>query len=70
MLGYKEEVLVNHFKNAPHKMKLIIGDKDHIIKPDGILPIVEKMGSFQIHHLPLKHHQLAKPEVAELLLID
>lgn len=67
-LGYSEDYLINHFKNVKHSSKLVVGDKDHIIKPQGILPIIERMEIFEVHHLPMKHHQLAKPEVAELLL--
>ena len=69
-LGYAKKTLITHFSAATYKKTLIVGDKDHIIKPSGILPIIEKTDAFQVHHLPLKHHQLAKPHVAELLRAD
>lgn len=69
-LGYSHPVLIRNFKNSAYKKRLIIGKRDHIIKPAGILPIIEKAGKFQVHQLPMKHHQLSKPEVAELLLTD
>jgi len=67
-LGYSKKELYRRFNRYSFDRKLIIGEKDHIIHPKGILPIVEKMGHFEVDILPLKHHQLARPEVAELLI--
>ena len=67
-LGYTQKALIEGFNNIQADKKIIIGETDHIITPKGILPIVRKMHDFKVHQLPLKHHQLIKPEVAELLL--
>ena len=69
-LGYTKKELIKHFNTVTYEKQLIVGDKDHIIKPSGILPIIEMAREFKVNHLPMKHHQLAKSEVAELLLID
>ena len=66
-LGYSKKELKEYFNQFDFKRKLIIGSKDHIIKPNQILPIIRKMGDFQIEILPKKHHQLIKPDVAELI---
>lgn len=66
-LGYSRRDLIRLFNKYTFKRHLIIGNKDHIIHPKNILPIINQMGSFKVDILPMKHHQLAKPEVAELL---
>lgn len=66
-LGFSHDQLISGFNGIRAKKSIIVGDNDHIIVPDGILPIIKKMDGFMIHRLPLKHHQLIKPEVANLL---
>lgn len=67
-LGYSKNQLSRHFKKYSFKRRIILGSKDQIIKPEKILPIIKKMGDFKVDILPLKHHQLVKPEVAKLIL--
>ena len=67
-LGYTHNELIKKLSESSMTKKLIIGDKDQIIQPQGILPIVEGIEGLKISRLPLKHHQLIKPEVADLLL--
>ena len=67
-LGYSEKQLIQHFSKVIYDRRLILGKKDHIIPSRSILPIIKKMGVFQLDLLPLKHHQLVKSEIAELLL--
>ncbi|WP_370086195.1 alpha/beta hydrolase [Ekhidna sp.] len=67
-LGYSKRQLINAFNKHSFKKRIILGEKDHIIKPVKILPIIRKMGDFRIDTFPLKHHQLIKPEVAKLIL--
>jgi len=67
-LGYAEKELINGFNAIKAQKQIVVGDHDHIITPKGILPIIEKMNGFNVHRLPLKHHQLIKPEVAELMI--
>ena len=65
-LGYTHKELNDGFEQIQGKKKLVVGDHDHIITPKGILPIIERMRGFHVYRLPLKHHQLIKPEVAEV----
>ncbi|WP_420578612.1 alpha/beta hydrolase [Ekhidna sp.] len=67
-LGYTKKQLTKHFQSHRFERHIILGSKDHIIKPAKILPIIQKMGDFKVDILPLKHHQLIKPEVAKLIL--
>ena len=67
-LGYSEKDLIKGFGKINVEKRIILGDKDHIITPKGMLPIIDKMRGFKVQRIPLKHHQLIKPEVAELLL--
>ena len=67
-LGYSKRQLSRHFKKHSFDRRIILGSEDQIIKPQKILPIIEKMGDFRVDILPLKHHQLIKPEVAKLIL--
>jgi len=67
-LGYSHKELIHRLNQSTFQKKLIVGEKDQIIQPQGILPIVKRIEGLEIHRLPLKHHQLAKPEVADLLL--
>lgn len=66
-LGYRRSSLISEFQKHSFKRRIILGDKDHIIKPKDILPIIEKMGKFDVDVLPLKHHQLIGDEVAKLI---
>ena len=66
-LGYSHAELVHRLNQSTFSKKLIIGEKDQIIQPQGILPIVKKIEGIEIHRLPLKHHQLIKPEIADLI---
>lgn len=63
-LGYSKKNLIRAFRKHSFERQIILGKKDHIIKPKAILPIIKQMGEFQVDILPLKHHQLIKPEVA------
>ncbi len=69
-LGYTKKELAATFGKAKFNRKIILGSKDYVIHPKDISPIIENMGSFQVHILPLKHHQLIKPEVADYLNRD
>lgn len=66
-LGYKRGKLIAMFNRYTFKRKIILGSKDYVIKPKGILPIIEKMGDFEIHILDKKHHQLLDDEVVHLI---
>lgn len=67
-LGYSKKQLARLFNQHAFKRRIILGNKDYIIKPDKILPIINTMGKFQVDVLSLKHHQLVKSEVAKLIL--
>lgn len=67
-LGYSKKRLIRLFRDASFKRRIILGDMDHIIKPDKILPLIGQMGNFHVDILPMKHHQLIKPEVAQLIV--
>jgi len=67
-LGYSKGQLSKKFKRHTFKKRIILGSRDHIIQPGKILPIIKKMGDFKVDILPLKHHQLIKPEVAKFIL--
>lgn len=67
-LGYTKRQLIKLFNQYDFKRRIILGKKDHIIKPEQILPTINAMGAFNIDVLPMKHHQLVKPEVAKLIL--
>ncbi len=69
-LGFRRKELIQKFRSSSFKRRIILGSKDHIIKPGGILPIIEKMEGFQVDILERKHHQLMDPEVAKLLQND
>ncbi|MEQ9467246.1 MAG: alpha/beta hydrolase [Ekhidna sp.] len=69
-LGYTQKELIAAFKKHDFKKRIILGSNDHIIKPAKILPIIDKVGDFKIDILPLKHHQLIKPEVAKLIMYN
>ena len=67
-LGYGRRRLIKEFQKNTFKRRIILGSKDHIIHPSKILPIINRMGNFQTEIIPMKHHQLIKPEVAKLIL--
>ena len=67
-LGYSKKQLFSLFNQYSFKRRIILGSKDHIIRPKQILPIIRKMGAFKVDILPMKHHQLIKSEVAKLIL--
>lgn len=67
-LGYSKRQLFNRFNQYQFSRRIILGSNDYIIHPKNILPIIGKMGKFKVDILPLKHHQLIKPEVAKLLI--
>lgn len=66
-LGYTQKQLIKEFQHCAFKKQLILGNRDHIIHPNWILPIIHKIGGFEVTRLPMKHHQLAKQEVADLV---
>lgn len=66
-LGYRRSRLIRDFRKYSFKRQIILGSKDHIIKPKDILPIIEQMGRFKVTIHPKKHHQLLDEQVAELL---
>lgn len=63
-LGYNKRQLAEGFTNSKYSKTLVLGDKDHVLPPKVLLPLIKKMGAFRIHRLPMKHHQLIRPEVA------
>lgn len=67
-LGFSKRQLIRSFNKYSFKKRIILGNKDHIIKPKKILPTIGKMGDFRVDILPMKHHQLVRPEVAKLIL--
>ena len=67
-LGYHRKELIESFKKHTFKRRIILGNKDQIIRPDQILPIIHKMGAFKVDILPFKHHQLINQKVAKLLI--
>ncbi|MEM6642171.1 MAG: alpha/beta hydrolase [Bacteroidota bacterium] len=67
-LGYKKDALVECLKHSTFSKLLIVGEKDQIIKPSGILPLIKEIAGFEVVTLPLKHHQLARPQVAKAIL--
>ncbi len=67
-LGYSKRELFRLFNKYSFPRRIILGSKDHVIKPDKILPLIDKMGDFKIDIIPKKHHQLIKPEVAKLIV--
>lgn len=67
-LGYSKRQLARLFNRESFERRIILGNKDQIIKPEKILPIIKTMGAFRVDVLPMKHHQLVKPEVAKLIL--
>ncbi|GAB4239722.1 MAG: hypothetical protein Tsb0034_15910 [Ekhidna sp.] len=66
-LGYSKKQLIQLFSQHTFSKHLILGDRDRIIKPDKILPIIQRMGNFDMHILPLKHHQLVNQDVVKLI---
>ncbi len=68
-LGYSRKILSREFNKHGFKRRIILGSKDHVIRPKDILPIIEDMGNFKIDILPMKHHQLIKSEVASLIMV-
>lgn len=62
-LGYSKKDLTSNFKSLSLKRTLILGDRDYVIKPTSILPIIHNMERFSIERLPLKHHQLLKESI-------
>ncbi len=67
-LGYKRGRLIAEFQRHDFKRRIILGSKDYVIKPEHILPIIEKMGKFEVNVLEKKHHQLLDAEVSDLLV--
>jgi len=67
-LGYKRGKLIAMFQEHTFKRRIILGAKDYVIKPEGILPIIDKMGNFEIHILNKKHHQLLDDEIVDLIV--
>ncbi len=66
-IGYPESELISKLNQSGFQKTLIIGDKDQIILPKNILRIVRRIKEITVHRLPLKHHQLIKPEIADLI---
>lgn len=66
-LGYRRQQLREKLKEFQGSKHLVIGDMDIVIPPTKILPILDGCG-FNVTTLPLKHHQLIKSEVAQLLI--
>lgn len=66
-LGYKRSTLIAKFKQYQFRRRIIIGSKDYVITPKGILPIIDKMTKFEVHILEKKHHQLLGEDVANLI---
>ena len=66
-LAYPRRTLIKRFNQHRFDRQIVLGSNDHVIKPKVILPIIEAMGNFDVDILPMKHHQLVKPEVATLL---
>ena len=66
-LGYKRKVLIRDFNKHTFKRKIVLGSKDYVIKPKGIIPILNKMTGFDISIIEKKHHQLLDVEVAQLI---
>lgn len=67
-LGYKKGKLIALFQKHSFKRRIILGSKDYVIKLNGIRPIIEKMGKFEINVLEKKHHQLLDEDVSDLLV--
>ena len=61
-IGYKRRELIQLFNKHSFDRTIILGGKDQVIRPNQILPIIKKMGGFNVNVLPLKHHQLVKSE--------
>ncbi|MEP1097559.1 MAG: alpha/beta hydrolase [Cyclobacteriaceae bacterium] len=66
-LGYKRGKLIAMFRQHTFKRRIILGKKDYVINPQGILPIIDKMGNFEVHILDKKHHQLLDDEIVDLI---
>ena len=67
-LGFSHKELINQFQNTRFQRKILLGSKDYIIKPDDILPIIERLGGFDVRIFDKKHHQLLDLEVARSLI--
>ncbi len=66
-LGYSHRQLRKHFKNSSFNKTLILGNKDIVIPPNKILPILKDCG-FEVTVLDKKHHQLVKEDVVEFIV--
>jgi len=65
-LGYTHRQLREHFKSSSFGKTLILGEKDIVIPPKKILPILKGCG-FEKIILEKKHHQLVKEDVVEFI---
>ncbi len=66
-IGYKRGKLIALFQKHTFKRRIILGSKDYVIKPKSILPIIEKMGNFEVTILDKKHHQLLDEDTVNLI---
>lgn len=66
-LGYSKAQLIRLFNKYPFERTIIVGEKDQIIRPEFILPIIDQMSGFDVIQLPLKHHQLVGHPIIELI---
>lgn len=66
-LGYTVRQLRKAFTRASYSKTIILGTKDIVIPPAKILPLIESCG-FKKVELPLKHHQLIRPEIAQEIM--
>ncbi len=66
-IGYKRGTLIALFQKHTFKRRIILGSNDYVIKPKAILPIIEKMGNFEVDILDKKHHQLLDDETVNLI---
>lgn len=63
-LGYSHRQLREQFKDASFEKTLILGEKDIVIPPKKIMPILKNC-DFEVILLDKKHHQLVKFDVVE-----
>lgn len=67
-LGYTRKELVHNLGAVDYEKHIILGNKDRVIHPNNILPIIHQIGRFKIDILPLKHHQLMGKTAVELIV--
>ncbi len=69
-LGYNRKQLIREFRKHSFKRRLILGELDHIIRPEDVLPITNAMTGFDVEVLAKKHHQLMDLDVADIIMRD